>query len=170
MAEKQYADAAIYEKKLRNVMARFSIPENQYSWDYSRKSAWVEFYYKGQLYRFEHSVENAKAHGQDISYGSDIFAQIVLALEDLARISGRGIYDLQTWVVGLKAIAPRSSVPSFFAVLGLDHVPATEDEIDQAYRMMAKLYHPDAGGSNDAFVRLQNARDEAKQYLLTQSH
>lgn len=41
MAEKQYADAAVYEKKLRNVMARFGIPEDQYSWDYSRKSAWL---------------------------------------------------------------------------------------------------------------------------------
>ena len=98
---KQYGDVSTYEGKLENVMKRLGAEE--YNFDWSRTACWVEFRYKGQLYRFEHSVENAKMHGQHIVYGSDVFAQVVLALEDLARMTERGIYELQTWNIGMKA-------------------------------------------------------------------
>jgi hypothetical protein len=78
---KQYKDAAYYEKKLKTVMAKMDIKE--FNWDYNRQGSWVEFRYKGSLYRFEHSIEKAKVKGIKLSYGTDAFAQIVLSLEDL---------------------------------------------------------------------------------------
>ena len=97
---KQYAEPAAYEAKLEKVMTRLGV--DQYDYDWSRFECWVSFVYKGQNYRFSHSVENARAHGVNIRYGSDVFAQVVLSLEDLARMVERGIYDLSTWVSGMK--------------------------------------------------------------------
>ena len=78
---KQYGAAEIYEAKLERVMERLGVESFNFNWD--RWSCFVEFRYKGELYRFDHSVEKAKARGIDIRYGSDAFAQVVLALEDL---------------------------------------------------------------------------------------
>lgn len=58
---KKYSSPEIYEAKLKKVMERFGV--DSYNFDWGRLSCWVEFYYKGQLYRFEHSVQNAKDHG-----------------------------------------------------------------------------------------------------------
>ena len=113
---KQYADASTYETKLKKVMERLNIKD--FNWNYDRHGAWIEFRYKGSLYRFDHSVEKAKSRGVNITYGSDAFAQIVLALEDLARMVERGIYDLQTWVSGMKYLPPAIEIPSFFKTLG----------------------------------------------------
>ena len=105
MAErKQYASLEFYEKKLGKVMERLGIEPEQYDWDCNRTGCWVQFHYKGSLYRFEHSVQNAQARGHNLSYGSDAFAQVVLALEDLARLVDRGIYDLQNWIAGMLSL------------------------------------------------------------------
>lgn len=163
---KKYAAPDMYEKKLERVMERFQIPEGKYDWDYSRGGAWVEFYYKGSKYRFEHSVENARKNGQDLHYGSDAFAQIVLALEDLARITNRGIYDLQSWIAGMKMLPERANIPSFCGILGLDHIPKDSAEVHAAYKRMSKLVHPDVDtGSKEDFQRLSDAKDEALAYL-----
>lgn len=164
-AKPQYASLEFYEKKLGKVMARFGIEADKYDWDCNRTGCWIEFYYKGNLYRFEHSVQNANAHGHNLSYGSDAFAQVVLALEDLARLVDRGIYDLQDWVAGMKSLPPAQQLPAFCTILGLDHLPQSEEEIMQAFRKMAKQNHPDVGGS-DAFMRsLLDARNRAEDWL-----
>ena len=124
--KKKYAEPEFYEQKLKKVMARLGA--QTYNWDYNRTGAWVEFTYKNQLYRFDYGVEKAKANGQSLSYGSDCFAQVVLALEDLARIVDRGIYDLQNWIAGMKALPQHTSLPGFCAVLGFDHMPLSADE------------------------------------------
>ena len=82
----------MYESKLKRVMERLGITKYNYNWD--RFEAWIEFTYKGTLYRFEHSVEKARKNGISLSYGSDAFAQLVLSLEDIARMTERGIYEL----------------------------------------------------------------------------
>ena len=46
-----------------------------------------------------------------MAYGSDCFAQIVLSLEDLARMAERGIYELQTWLSGMQYLPPPVVVP-----------------------------------------------------------
>lgn len=164
-AEKKYADLNFYENKLKKIMARFGIDEKDYDWNCDRHGGWVQFRYKGELYRFEHSVEKAKQFGQKLNYGSDAFAQIVLALEDLARIVERGIYDLQNWVAGMKALPERSTLPSFCVVLGLDHIPVSEEEVHRQFKKMAAVFHPDKGGTDEDFQKLTAAEEQALSFL-----
>lgn len=159
---KQYAEASTYEAKLEKVMTRFGADKYDYNWD--RFACWVEFWYKGQLYRFEHSIENAKAHGNNVKYGSDVFAQVVLTLEDIARMTERGIYELSTWVAGLKALPKQKTIPQCFLVLGFLDIP-TSEELKKRYKELAKMSHPDVGGSNEYFIQIKNAFEEAQKYL-----
>ena len=159
---KQYADAGTYEAKLEKVMGRFGA--EQYNYDWSRRACWVEFWYKGQYYRFEHSVDNAIAHGQNIQYGSDVFAQVVLTLEDIARMTERGIYELQVWIAGLKALPPPAPIPECFAVLQFDKTP-TRDDVERRFKQLCKIAHPDVGGSEEMFQRIVNAREQALKLL-----
>jgi hypothetical protein len=160
---KKYAEPKTYEEKIENVMARLGVEKFNYDW--SRQAAWVEFIYKGQLYRFDHSVANAQAHGAKIQYGSDVFAQVVLTLEDLARMSERGIYDLQTWVVGMKALPAPAELPRCFAVLQFTERPQSADQVNDAYRRLSKVLHPDGGGTKEQFSALTQARDQALEYF-----
>ena len=150
---KQYAEPATYEAKLEKVMSRLGV--EQYDYDWSRFSCWVQFTYKGQPYRFEHSVENAQAHGVNIRYGSDVFAQVVLSLEDLARMVERGIYDLSTGAAGMKYLPAWDKLEPCFVGLGFVERPASADEVKAQYRRMAKGMHPDGGGSEAAFCALE---------------
>lgn len=156
--KKQYAEPSTYEAKLEKVMARLGV--EKYNYDWSRFSCWVEFYYKGQLYHFEHSVENAQSHGVNVRYGSDVFAQLVLTLEDIARMTERGIYELQTWVAGLKALPKPTEIPKCLEILGFTNMPS-EDELKKRYRELIKVAHPDKGGSAEFFNTVQNAYQQS---------
>ena len=160
---KQYAEPAAYEAKLEKVMARLGVDQYDYNWD--RFSCWVEFVYKGQHYRFSHSVENAIAHGVNIKYGSDVFAQVVLSLEDLARMVERGIYDLSTWVAGMKMLPAKSNLPDWAKILQFSEVPKSLNDVEIQFRRLAKIDHPDCGGNADQFRLLQDARQQAKNYF-----
>lgn len=163
MAGKQYADADHYEKKLARVMERLGAEEHNFDW--GRHGGWVEFRYHEQLYRFDHSVEKARAKGQNIRYGSDAFAQIVLALEDLARLVERGLYDLQNWIEGMKFLPPPPTVPECFKKMGFERIP-TSEEVERRYRHLAKRWHPDLlKDDGTAFKELQQATEQAKRHL-----
>lgn len=163
MPSKQYGSPDQYEKKLAKVMERLGIKEFNWNWD--RWGCWVEFRYKGELYRFEHSIEKAKAKGIKLVYGSDAFAQVVLALEDLARMVERGIYDLGTWVAGMKFLPPPIEVPSFIRFLGFEQIPSGVEEVKERYRQLSKTMHPDAGGNEEDFQALKRASEQALKYL-----
>lgn len=168
--KKEYGAAEVYERKLAKVMERLGIEENQYNFNWDRWSCFVEFRYKGELYRFDHSVEKARARGVDLRYGSDAFAQVVLALEDLARMVERGIYELATWVAGMKYLPPPLEVPSFFQFLGFQEMPASLEDVNERYRQLAKQLHPDAGGNEEDFIKLKDAAERAVQYFSTQNN
>lgn len=161
---KQYADAGTYEAKLEKVMQRFGAEKYDYNWD--RFSCWVEFWYKGQLYRFEHSIKNAQEHGSNVKYGSDVFAQVVLTLEDIARMTERGIYELQTWVAGLKALPKPKDVPECLKLLGFTETPNFE-ELKSRYRQIVKSAHPDVGGDENYFLLIQGAYNQAEKLINT---
>lgn len=158
-AAKQYASLDHYEGKLQRVAERLGV--SNLDWNADRHGCWVSFTYKGQVYRFDHSVTNARNHGIDLTYGSDAFAQVVLALEDLSRMVERGIYDLQTWVSGLKYLPAPRQIPECFRLLGFVDVPTDKDAVSERYRQMAKVAHPDAGGNAGEFQSLQRAYQEA---------
>lgn len=163
MAKKAYRPADEYERKLERVMERLGVESYNFNWD--RWGCWIEFRIKGELYRFEHSIEKARARGIELRYGSDAFAQVVLALEDLARMVERGIYELQTWVAGMKYLPPPVEVPSFFRFLGFTEIPTGPEEVRERYRQLAKTMHPDMGGKKEDFLALQRAAEQAMQYF-----
>ncbi len=162
-AKKQYGAADNYEQKLSRAMERLGIKDFNYNFD--RFGCWVEFRYRNELYRFDHSIEKAKARGVELRYGSDAFAQVVLALEDLARMVERGIYELSTWVAGMKYLPPPVEIPSFFRFLGYEQIPSGPEDVKERYRQLAKTMHPDAGGNDEDFVRLTQASEKAMQYF-----
>ena len=164
--KKKYAAPDTYEAKLDRVMERMGASEYNYNWD--RHSAWVEFRMKGQLYRFDHSVDKARARGFELTYGSDVFAQLVITLEDLARMGERGIYELQTWLEGMKFLPPPMVIPDFLKQLGFESIPTSSEEIKARFKTLAKQAHPDVGGNNERFITLQNAARQALEYCQNQ--
>lgn len=160
---KQYAAAPEYERKLARVMERLGIDDYTFNWN--RFDCFVQFRYKDELYRFDHSVEKARDAGEDLAYGSDVFAQVVLALEDLARMVNRGIYDLSVWVSGMKYLPPPVEVPSFLQYLGFQDLPGNVDQIRARYRTLSKQMHPDAGGEPEDFAKLKRAAEQAMQWM-----
>lgn len=147
-----------YENKLTRVMGRLGV--DHYNYDWTRQDCFIEFTYYGQTYRFEHSLSKAEATGQHIVYVSDLFAQLVMTLEDIARMSERGIYQLTTWIEGMKALPQAKTVPQCFTALGFTEMPETEEQIKARYRRMAKVMHPDTGGNEEAFNILKNNYSE----------
>lgn len=156
-AKKQYADVDFYENKLKKVMERLNV--TQYDYDWTRQTAYVSFMYKGSAYRFEHSVEKVNALGKmKLTYGSDVFAQLVLALEDLARMVERGIYDLSVWCAGMKFLPEKATLPQCFRILGFEGPDFPNVQaVNTAYKEKAKTVHPDNGGSTNEFTLLQDA-------------
>ena len=165
---KKYSTSVNYEKKLENVMEKLGVKD--YNYDWNRKECFIEFTYKGQYYRFEHSVDKAQKAGEQIVYVSDCFAQLVLTLEDIARMTSRGIYELQTWIVGMKALPSAEKIPNCFITLGFDSIPENETEIKNQYRRLAKVYHPDCGGNEKLFKNLTKAKDECLKYFRKENN
>lgn len=170
-AKKHYGSSEEYEQKLKRVMDRLGVSEYRYDWN--RTETYVEFCYKGQWYHFENNFEkSAKAYEKThkkISYVSDLFAQIVLALESLARLTEQGLYELSYWIEGMKMLPPASSVPACFAVLGFNHIPNTDEELKQRFRQLVKVAHPDGGGSEEQFQVLKRNYLECQAYMLEKS-
>ena len=156
--KKLYGDAYNYECKLKKVMDRLGVKEFNFNW--SRFDCYIEFRYKGEYYRFDHSVEKAKLKGVQLTYGSDAFAQVVLALEDLARMVERGIYDLQTYISGLKCLPAPAPVPHCFTYMGFNQIPSKE-QFEARRRVLLKGLHPDAGGSQEGFEGLMKIIEQA---------
>jgi hypothetical protein len=55
---------------------------------------------------------------------------------------------------------PSTQVPTCLRVLGLAF-PCTAPEVKHAFRVRAKVMHPDSGGSNEAFQTLYQAYQDA---------
>jgi hypothetical protein len=161
--KKQYAPADNYERKLKKVMERLGV--EQYNYNFDRFGCYIEFRYKDELYRFDHSVEKAKSRGIELRYGSDAFAQVVLTLQDLALMVERGIYDLSAWVSGMKYLPPPVEVPSFIKFLGFQEIPSGPVEIKERFRTLAKQMHPDGGGNPEDFQKLKDSAEKAMKYF-----
>ena len=61
---------------------------------------------------------------------------------------------------------PSEEVEAAFDLLGLDPETATIDDVETAFIDKVTEYHPETGGSYEAFIRLMSARQTARVYLL----
>jgi hypothetical protein len=162
-SKKLYGPQDTYIKKLKAVMGRLGAEKYNYNWD--RFGCWVEFVYRGRAYKFADSIENAAKHGQKISYVSDTFARVVLSLEDIARMKDRGIYDLDTILAGFPALPSAKETPGCFRILGFERMPTSAADVDQRFKVLAKVSHPDAGGDAEQFRIYSEAKEQALQYF-----
>ena len=146
MAKKIYSPNVDYEKKLKTVMERFGV--KKYSFDWTRSGyCYIEFTYQGEVYRFEDSIEKAKAKKQNISLVSDLFARLVLTLERLAKMVEDGTYELTAWIqrMNVKALpaANENTLPDCFKFLWYEEMPYSVEDLQKRYRQLAKAAHPD---------------------------
>jgi hypothetical protein len=89
---------------------------------------------------------------------ADNLAAIAATLEAMRAIERHGGGQvLERAFTGFDALPPPRSC---WQILGL--APgASRDAIEAAYRTLAKKHHPDAGGTDNEFVAITAARDEA---------
>lgn len=163
-AAKEFSGSMVtYNRKLEKVMERLGA--ERYGWNHDRFGGWVEFRYKSQLYRFDYSLEKAKAQGYNLRRGTDAFAMLILGLEDLARLVERGLYDLQTWIQGMKALPAPTQIPECFRALGFTEAPTSVDDVEARFRKLAATMHPDQGGNAADFQAVVAARQQAREQL-----
>jgi len=105
--------------------------------------------------------------GKDRCMAIDLYTRIA---DNLAAISATlnalraierhgGAVILNRVFTGLVAL-PRP--PTWFEILGVSE-DASVEEIDLAYRKLAKAHHPDNGGSHEEMARINVARKEGRQ-------
>jgi hypothetical protein len=165
--KKRYPDTDAYERKLKTVMARLGASNLSYNWD-RVGAAFVSFNVGREFYRFDHDVNKTAGLPAEnrLYYGADCFCQIVLSLQDIARMTERRIYKLQTWIEGMKALPPGLEIPDFLMRLEFtDHFPDSENEIKAHFKQLAKRVHPDAGGDPEDFKRATADEEMALQWF-----
>ena len=158
-ARKRYSGTTEdFEAKLGRVMARLGVDKYQSSWNQGKggASCFVEMMYGGKVYRFENSSEKSAACGRNISYVSDLFAEVVYSLEGLARAVEKGIFTLDMLLAGVPALPAAPPLDPCFVAMGFSSMPAGEAEVKEQYRRLAKVLHPDAGGDEAAFRTLND--------------
>lgn len=160
MGFNQHRGVSFYEYKLERVMKRLGVSTYTFNWD--RWGCFVDFYYKGEHYRFEHSVEKARAKGLNLRNGSETFIEVVLTLEDLARIVERGIYGLETWVSGIKYHSVSADeLPECFKMLGFSEIPAGPEGVRRRYEALVREVPSNGKDSEEKLRHLKKAAEQA---------
>jgi hypothetical protein len=125
----------------------------------------IVFDRSGKRYIFEcdnytNKKDNLRAAQLAISY-------LYRALESYGVLQESSTYDmiLDNFLLGFEAtpdddVLKLPSSTEWYEILGVKKDAKTY-EIKNAYKAMAKIYHPDNGGSTEQFVRLKNALEKA---------
>lgn len=62
----------------------------------------------------------------------------------------------------LKALPETTFLPGCLLYMNFDEMPASAIELDERYRELAAVLHPDAGGTDEDFIGLQEAYESAR--------
>lgn len=91
---------------------------------------------------------------------ADNIAAIAATLEAMRTVERHGGAEvMERQFLGFAALPEKASSP-WREVLGIEGTP-TPDLIQQRYRALVKIHHPDAGGTEEQFSRIVQARDAA---------
>ena len=90
-------------------------------------------------------------------------AAIAAHVDALRRIQRYGVGSIEQAIAGYKAL-PADTAADWRTVLELGARPLAED-VERAYKHLARRRHPDAGGSEEGWYQLQRAYEFAKQEL-----
>lgn len=140
-------------------------------------------YYSADLARKEEDPGVAiyfKHKGRQMSMCCDQYNRVweniyalAMAIEALRGIDRWGVSDfLERAFTGFTAIEEKSTFnqKSIYEILGLESRPESVDQVHRAYRVKAKIVHPDMpGGSAPAFKDLQTAYSQILSTYKTQS-
>ncbi len=163
---KKYADSKFYQNKLANIMSKLNI--EKYRYQYTENTAFINFKIDYKWYQIDHNLENAKKNNPGISTGSDLFAELVLTMEDLMHISERNICDFKNWIAPFELKAGDIELPECFAKLGFDgrYMPSKKN-VDYKYNELEKVLNPskNAFGDKDKFEELKKAKQLCYEYI-----
>jgi hypothetical protein len=93
---------------------------------------------------------------------ADNIAAIAQHIDAIRRIDRYGVGTIEQAFAGYASLP--SGVQSWWDVLGVN-AHATLDEVEEAFRRLAKSAHPDVGGSHERMAALTGARDAARKAL-----
>ena len=140
---KKYADKKYYQNKLEKIMIKLDIEKYNYRW--TKTDAYIRFKYKNQWYQLNHNIEKAninRTSDNKLIYGSDVFAQLVLALEDLSRMSEYNIYDLSEWLSNME-VTYNNELPDCFKKIGFTGIVVPkQDVLEQKIKEYKKVLYP----------------------------
>jgi hypothetical protein len=96
---------------------------------------------------------------------ADNIAAIAAHIDALRRIDRYGVGTLEQALAGYKAL-PADTAADWRTVFGFAGGSSpTRDQVEDAFRRLARERHPDHGGSDDAMQHLNRAREFAVQEL-----
>lgn len=73
-----------------------------------------------------------------------------------------GVGNVEQAFMGYQALPPAVSERNWWEVLGVSP-KASDDEVKEAYRKLARQHHPDYGGSSDKMAAINAAYEQLKQ-------
>lgn len=161
---KKYSDVKFFINKLNNVFKKLNIEKFRYK--YGNDFAFVNFNIDKSWYQINHSTKNADKNTKSLA-GSDMFAEIVLSIEELSHLQDRGICSFQDIVSVFELKAGAVKLPDCFKKLGFDgrYMPSKK-HVDYKYNDLAKVLHPDSAfGDMEKFNELNTAKEECYKFL-----
>jgi len=158
------AQESTVKRELRNTMNKIEATSLKILMDEFNGEVQVIFDRDGKRYtkkcsKWENSLDNLRAIGLSVEY-------LYRAVEIYGIESKEEFNDLFNQVfIGIEA-TPDDSVlkienkTNWWEILSISK-EANKKEITNAYKSLARIHHPDVGGSSEQFQKIRKAYDEA---------
>jgi len=164
MAQRFTAQESTITKQLISVMTQMNASNLKVNKDLFTGDVEILFDRRGKRYVFrcsnyERHLDNYRAAQLSISY-------LYRALESYGVTNEESLFDrvFSNFFLGFEA-TPDDSVLMlsdgnvWYEILGVKP-EASKSDIMNAYKSMAKIHHPDVGGTKESFVKLRKAYEE----------